>query len=395
MSASTREKTGMSVSRRSFVKRVGVGSAAAAMMAYEGPRSMARAWSLSLPEEERPLFLQYNENPLGPGDRALEAMETGITAGSHPTARYSISTADLVDAIASTQGVPQANIIVGNGSTQVLRTATHVFTSPTKHLVTGAPSYGECSGYAELIGTPVEFVPVDASLRLDLNAMADAAKGAGMVFLDNPNNPTATLHSADEMGAFIDRVMTESEAVILVDEAYHDYVTDPAYRSEVTRAVRNKRVLVARTFSKAHGMAGMRIGYGVAHADTLAAMRQWHYGLSLNVAAIAGAAGSLRDTDHIAAERARNTEVRHFTVNWFKLHGIQGTDTQTNFVFMRTGVPAADFRSGCAKHAILVGRDFRPFHDDWARISLGTMAEMQRATEVFGRVLQVKKVAAA
>ncbi len=385
----------MSVSRRSFVKKVGIGSAAAAMMAYDGPRSVARAWSLSLPEEERPVFLQYNENPLGPGARALDAMETGITAGNHPTARYGLSRTALVDAISATQGVPQANIVIGNGSTQILRTATHVFTSPSRHLVTGAPSYGECSGYAEVIGTPVEFVPVSTSMRLDLDAMADAAKGAGLIFVDNPNNPTATLHDADAIGAFIDRVMTESEAVILIDEAYHDYVMDPAYRSEIARAVRNKRILVARTFSKAHGMAGMRIGYGVAHTDTLAAMNEWHYGSGLNVAAIAGAAASLRDTEHTAAEQARNTEVRRFTVDWFKSRGIHGTDTQTNFLFVRTGVPAADFRSGCAEYGIIVGRTFAPFQDAWARISLGTMEEMQRATEVFEHVLELKKVAVA
>ncbi len=395
MSAAPREDKAMTVSRRGFVKRVGVGSAAAAMMAYDGPRSLARAWSLSLPEDERPVFLHYNENPLGPGGHALEGLETGITAGSHPTARYSISTNALVDAIAKTQGVPHDNILIGNGSTQVLRTATHVFTSPTRPLVTGAPSYGECSGYAELIETPVEYVPVDASMRLDLDAMADAARGAGLVFVDNPNNPTAQLHSAEAIGAFIERVMSESEAVILMDEAYHDYVTDPGYQSEITRAVNNKRLLVARTFSKAHGMAGMRIGYGVAHVDTIEAMSEWQYGLSLNVLAIAGATASLLDAAHIEAERARNTEVRRFTVDWFKSHGIHLTETQANFLWVRTGVPAADFRSGCAEYGILVGRDFRPFEGSWARISLGTMEEMQRATEVFGRVLKVEKVAAA
>ncbi|HJO04719.1 MAG TPA: aminotransferase class I/II-fold pyridoxal phosphate-dependent enzyme [Acidobacteriota bacterium] len=385
----------MSVSRRSFVKKVGIGSAAAAVMAYDGPRSIARAWSLSLPQEGRPLLLHYNENPLGPGAKALDAMEIGITAGNHPTARYGLSRTALVDAITATQGVPQANLIIGNGSTQILRTATHVFTSPSKHLVTGAPSYGECSGYAELIGTPVEFVPVGASMQLDLDAMADAAKGAGLVFLDNPNNPTATLHDADAIGAFVDRVMTETEAVILIDEAYHDYVTDPAYRSEAKRAVGNKRILVARTFSKAHGMAGMRIGYGVGHTDTLAAMNQWQYNGALNVAAIAGAAASLLDTEHTAAEQARNTEVRRFTVDWFKSRGIRATDTQTNFVFVNLGVPAAEFRGDCAEHGVKVGRDFRPFHDVWSRISLGTMEEMHRATEVFGQVLGLKKVAAA
>ena len=153
-------------------------------------------------------------------------------------------------AIADVVGIPAEKVMIGNGSTQLLRSCTQVFTSPTKPLVTGAPSYEECTQYANVIGHPVEEVPLDANMALDLNAMADAAQGAGMVFLNNPNNPTGTIHSSEAVGSFIERVRSESpDTMIVVDEAYHDYVTDPHHETQIPRAVSDTHVIVARTFS--------------------------------------------------------------------------------------------------------------------------------------------------
>lgn len=386
----------MSVSRRSFFKTVGVGSAAAAILAYEGPRAFARSWARQLPEAHRPLLLHNNENPLGPGRKVVAAMDAALDYGNHPTARYQFNSGDLQKAIARSLGVPAENVMVGNGSTQLLRSATQVYTSPTRALISGAPSYEECAGYAALNDTPVIMVPLAADMGLDLNAMADAAKGAGMVFLNNPNNPTGTLHSGDAMGACVERLFVEApDVMVLVDEAYHDYVTDPSHRTLIPLALKSQRVIVARTFSKAHGMAGMRIGYIVAHPETIERLRKWHYGLSLNVPALAGATASIQDPERIASEQARNTEARRYTLNWFKSHGLEGTDSQTNFVFVRTGMESQEFRSGCAEHGVRVGRNFPPYQDAWARISIGTIAEMRQATDVFGAVLRVNKVAAA
>ena len=374
----------MTVSRRNFVKGMGVGTSAAAIMAYDGPRSIARAMSMALPVQERPLLLHNNENPLGPGDAVIRAMNEAMDSGLGSL--YGLPSRQTAEAIAYTKNIPNDRLMIGNGSTQLLRSATHVFTSPMRPLVTAAPSYEEAPGYANLIGHPVESVALDDYMMIDLDAMADAAKGAGMVFLCNPNNPTGTLHGADAVGAFIDRVLSETDAMIMVDEAYHDYVTDPSHETQIPRAIKEERVIVARTFSKAHGMAGMRIGWVVAHPDAIAKMRGWHYGGTLNAPSLLGAKASIEDPERIAKEQDRNTEARQFTIDWFKSKGLDATDSQTNFIFAKTGMQASTFRAGCAERNIRVGRNFPPYQAEWARISIGTIDEMRRAVDVFGRV---------
>ena len=383
----------MQVSRRSFVKTTGIGMTAAAIMAWDGPRSIARAWAMGLPQDERPMLLHNNENPLGPGGKVLASMNKALENGRG--GRYP-GGVDLGGAIAEMQGIPSENVMIGNGSTQLLRSATQVFTSPTKPLVTGAPSYEEAVQYARLIGNPVEEIALDANMFLDLNAMADASKGAGMVFVNNPNNPTGTLHTGDAVGAFIERVRSESpDTMIMVDEAYHDYVTDRGHETQIARALTDEKVVVARTFSKAHGMAGMRIGWVVAHPDVISQMRRWHYGLSLNIPSLLGAMTSIQDKRRIAEEAERNTAARAYTIEWFKKNGMDTTDSQTNFIFARTGIDSQEFRDGCAERNIRVGRNFPPYQDAWARISISTMADMQRATAVFGEVLGVSAKAEA
>jgi len=381
------------VTRRSFIKTTGIGLSAAAIMAYEGPRSLARAWSMELPQGQRPMLLHNNENPLGPGARVLRAMNDALNDGQG--GRYP-GDGGLTAAIAESQGIPRDNLMIGNGSTQLLRTATQVFISPTKPLVTGAPSYEECTQYANNIGHPVEEIPLDANMQLDLDKMADAAQGAGMVFLNNPNNPTGTLWGGEEVGRFIERVRSESpDTMIVVDEAYHDYVTDPRHETQIPRALKDPKVMVARTFSKAHGMAGMRIGWVVAQPEAISAMRRWHLGLTVNIPSLMGAAVSIRDKERIAEEVERNTAARAYTLDWFASHGMDATDSQCNFIFARTGMNAQEFRSACAEHNISVGRNFPPYQDAWARSSISTMDDMQVATRVFGEVLGANAAVAA
>jgi histidinol-phosphate aminotransferase len=216
------------------------------------------------------------------------------------------------------------------------------------------------------------------------------------VFLNNPNNPTATVHGEDAVMAFIDDVLTASpDTTILVDEAYHDYVTDPNHRSQIPTALTNPRVLVARTFSKAHGMAGFRVGFGIAHEDMVQELTPWHSRMTLNTLGIAAAKVSILDTGRLEAESVRNTEARQFTIDWFKNAGFDATDSQTNFIFVNTGMAAQEFRDGARENGVAVGRNFPPYEKDWARISIGTMDQMRQAVEVFAKVLRINATAAA
>jgi histidinol-phosphate aminotransferase len=249
------------------------------------------------------------------------------------------------------------------------------------------------------MGHPVRAVAMDANFKIDLDAFADAAKGSGLVFYCNPNNPAATYVGARATRDFLTKVNRESpDTTILVDEAYFDYVTDPDHDTFIPLAVQNPRVLVARTFSKAYGMAGLRIGYAVGHPETIKRMAAWDAGSgtsSLNVLAMrAGIAAMERDESFVEQERARNKEVRDFTMKWFNDRGMKPTESQANFMFVNIGRPVKEFREACLKQNVKVARDFPPFEKSHCRISFGTMDEMKKAVAVFDRVLARKTTAA-
>jgi histidinol-phosphate aminotransferase len=388
-----RKEGAMSFTRRAFVRTLGIGGASV-LAARRGAGAELLQLQAATPAE-RPLLLHNNENPLGPGQAVLDAVRATLAEGG-PAGRYTYRrVAELHEAIAQKFGASPENVVSGCGSTQILRSAVQAFTSPDKPLVAGQLTYEECAGYAELIGTPVRAIPLDRTLKLDLGAMADAAKGAGLLFLNNPNNPTALLHGGDAVSACIDRVLTASpDTTILIDEAYHDYVTDKAHRTQVPTALKNPRVIVARTFSKAHGMAGMRMGYALGHPDTVRKIGDWDGANALNVPAVVAAIASIRDQARLDAERERNTTARQFTIDWFAKAGFAATDSQTNFLFVNIKRPVKEFREACRALGVLVARDFPPFENSHVRISIGTLDEMKRATEVFGKVLGVKAKAA-
>jgi histidinol-phosphate aminotransferase len=172
-------------------------------------------------------------------------------------------------------------------------------------------------------------------------------------------------------------------------------VTDPAHRTQIPLALDNPNVIVARTFSKAFGMAGLRVGYAIGAAETIKKMRAIHYGLGTNVLGLAAAMASFPDATRLEQESRRNAAARAFTVNWFSNAGFAPTDSQCNFIFVNIGRSAKEFREGCAKANIRVGRDFPPFERTHVRISIGTLQEMQQAVQIFGKVLGVRASAAA
>ena len=387
------------LTRRTFVQTVGIGAAA-----WVGARGRENSvWSILEPTLEAVapgmICLSSNENPGGPGKTVLD----GITAAFGPSGarpgRYDGSSRELIDAIAKKQGVKPENIVLGCGSTQILRSCTHLFTAKDKALVGTIPTYEECAGYAEMMGHPVRPVALDADFKIDLGKFADAAKGAGLVFYCNPNNPTATYVGARATREFLAKLAKDSpDTYVLVDEAYFDYVTDPDHETHIPVALDNPHVIVARTFSKAYGMAGLRMGYAVGHPDTIKKMAEWDAGSgtsSLNVLAMrAGIAAIQQDASFIAAERARNKEVRDFTMKWFADRGMKPTDSQANFMFVNIGRPVKAFRESCKAKGVLVARDFPPFEKTHCRISYGTMDEMKKAVAVFGDVLAKKATAA-
>ena len=297
----------------------------------------------------------------------------------------------LVKALASKYGVDATiRSRLAPGSGEILTNAVRAFTSPTKPLATAWPTFENPRDTARKIGTEVRAVDLDANLRIDIDKLVEASKGAGLVFFCNPNNPTATVHGAPAVADFVKRVRAASpDTVILIDEAYHDYVTDPAYKTAMDIAKSTPKVFLARTFSKAYGMAGLRVGYAVGEPEVIKTARTVPD-------AVCGEPAGDRGRDRRARlirrtsieERARNTSVKAFTIKAFEQMGFKATDSQTNFIFVNINRPAAAFRDACREAGVMVGRDFPPYEKTHCRISIGTQQEMERAVGVFKKVLR-------
>lgn len=398
----------MSLSRRGFIRSVGVrgsGPLHGAVIAARGHEAwVAESWPYTeqrerarmAPPTGNEIRISSNENPLGPGKVAIDAI-----AGKFPEAgRYPFNSTpgdfNLLETLAKKYAVKNENVVLGAGSGEILRNAVRAFTSATRPLLTADPSFETCPRTAEQIGTPVKTIRVDAQFRLDLAKMADAAKGAGLVFLCNPNNPTATSHSAAAVKDFVATVRrTSPDTVILIDEAYYDYVTDPSFATMIPLALETPNVFVARTMSKAYGMAGLRIGYAIGQAPTIKQLVRYKMPYNVSVMSVAASIASLNDPAHIDEERKRNTEVRSFTLKAFDQMSYKATESQANFIFVDLRRPAKDFREACRQSGVMVGRDFPPFEKTHSRISIGTMDEMQRAVDVFRKVLGVATTTAA
>ena len=394
----------MPVSRRGFLRLLSPAEHAPFTAAFLSARGLEAHFADAqaqgrhprpvLPPGVEEIRISSNENPLGPGKAALDAILGKFPeAGRYP---FNSSPADpaLVSAIAGKFGrynVKPANVVVGAGSQEILRCAMRAFVTPSRALVTALPTFENCTTFAKRYGLPVTEVKVDAAMRLDVEGMIAAASkdDCGLVFFNNPNNPTATVHGAKTVAGMVERIRKASPStVILIDEAYHDYVTDPSYESAVPLALSTPNVFVARTFSKAYGMAGMRIGYALGMADTIKPLAALKMPYNVSVFGIAAAIASLNDPQHVADERRRNTEVRAFTVRALQEMGAKPSDSQSNFVFVDIGRPAKHFRDACARQGVMVGRDFPPFEKTHCRISIGTMDEMKKAVEVFRAALK-------
>jgi len=384
----------MSPSRRDFVRTLGVGGAglSTAFVIGRGREAMAfEAGAMPPPPDDGGVIrISSNENARGPSRKAIDAIQDALNPrlGRGYPPDY---TNDLVDAIARRYNVSRESVITATGSGPILEVAVRAFCSAAKPLVTAAPTYGTSETTARRLGVPVKLVHVDRALAIDLEAMAEAAKGAGLVYFCNPNNPTGTAHSAAVVERFVRRITRESpETAIHIDEAYMDYAHDSAVRTAAALTQELPGVFISRSFSKAHGMAGLRIGYAVGQPATIRAIVQQSGLGSMNVLSATAAIASLGDTAHMAAEVAENARVRDFTLQAFRKMGYNVSEPHTNHIFLDLGRPASQFRDACRALGVAVGRDFPPMEKTYSRISLGTMDEMRRAVEVFRTVLAAK-----
>lgn len=364
--------------RRLFLRAGALAGAATAL-----PRPLAGFDGLFAPRrgagtQEDPLRLNANENPLGLGPRArAAAMEAFHLANRYPSEQAAAFTLQLAESV----GVPPDQLFLGNGSTEILQMAVQALGGDGARIITAHPTFEDVATYRTPLGTELVPVPLDARGAHDLGRMraeARRAPGRAIVYLCNPNNPTGTLTPTREVEAWIREA--DEDVFFLVDEAYYELVEDPSYLTCLPWTRERRNVLVVRTFSKIYGMAGMRMGYGIAHPETVAQMTAYQANSNTNQLALAAAATSLRDEEHVRRSLDSNRESRRLVLETLAELELEALPSHTNFVMHRIGGDVRRYIDRFAEAGIAVGRPFPPLlqHN---RLSLGTPEEMGRWAE--------------
>src|SRR6266478_8868157 len=368
----------MSISRRKFTQLLGLGAAAAVVRpafsfaAEPVPKSMM---------VKGVVRLSANENPYGPSPKALKAMNDAFNL----SCRYPDEHNDLlIDALAKLNGVNRDQILLGDGSGEILKLCAETFTGPKQGtLVVGDPTFEAIINNASANGAEVVKVPLTPSFGHDLPKMMDAAK-EGLIYVCNPNNPTASITPKNEVRDFITK--TPRQTMILVDEAYYHYADSPDYESVIPLVKDHPNLIVSRTFSKIYGMAGLRCGYCVAQKETLEQLHPHQMWDSVNIMALAAASAGLDDPDQDTNGRRLNSEAKAFTIGEIDKLGYKTIPSQANFIMFDCKRPVVPLIQALKQRNVQVGRLF-PALPNYMRLTIGKKSEMESFLGAFKEVM--------
>jgi len=356
----------LAMSRRRFAETIGISAAAAALSRF------TESSALAAPSRERTGLVQLNanENPYGPPPLALDALtKSGPTASRYPDAIEDAAR----EAIAKSHGLSSDRIVLGAGSSDILRMADSAWLPEGKRVVAAEPTFEAVLQYARVTKAESVKVPLAKDWSHDLGAMAKSCDAkTGLVYICNPNNPTATLTPSDAIEDFVGRV--PASTIVLIDEAYHHFVESPKYRTAIPLIEKHPNVVIARTFSKIYGLAGIRLGYAVASAENAKTLAEQASFSNVNCAALRIAVACLADANHVPNERKRLNDTRRWLCAELDKDGRRYIPSETNFLMIHVGRDVAPLIGEFRDKNILVGRKF-PSLGDWLRISIGTREE--------------------
>ena len=365
-----------SISRRRFAHLLGIGAACA----LARPRFSFSAVPVESAADDI-VRLSANENPYGPSQAALQAITNSFNLACRYPDKHND---DLIGALAQLNEVPNDHILLGDGSSEVLQLCALAFTGPKNGpLVVADPTFEALPNLAAANGAQVIKVPLTPTWAHDVTKMRAAAKG-GLVYICNPNNPTASITPKDELRDFITK--TPRDTMILVDEAYFHFADSPDYESVIPLVKDHPNLIVARTFSKIYGMAGLRCGYAVAQKETLARMRTEQSWDSVNIAALVAATASVKDDAQVPNGRKLINEARAFTVQELDSLGFKTIPSQGNFIMVDVKKPVTPLIAGMKQHKVQVGRLF-PTLPNYMRVTIGKRDEMDAFLSAFRQVV--------
>jgi histidinol-phosphate aminotransferase len=366
------------ITRRGFTQMLGAGAALAALRPSFalGANSQSTRFVRAASPVVR---LSSNENPYGPSPAALSAMTDAFgLAWRYPDEHQDALIAEL----SKLHGTSADQILLGNGSGEILKLCAAAFTAPGKKIVVADPTFEAIARHARTGGADVVSIRLTADYRHDLAKMLGAT-GAGLVYICNPNNPTASVTPKGEVRAFLSKLPRET--FVLVDEAYHHYVEGGDYESVVPLVKDYPNLIVARTFSKIYGMAGLRCGYSVARVETIERMRAHQTWDSVNIMALVAALASLRDVAQVEQGRKRNGEVKRYVYAELDKLGFGYIPSAANFMMIDMRREVRPVIAAMRQRGVEVGRFF-PSLPNHMRVTVGTRADMESFLNAFRQV---------
>jgi histidinol-phosphate aminotransferase len=329
--------------------------------------------------------LASNENPLPPSDRVRDAIAAALVhLNRHPDG----SGFYLRQAVAKKHGVSQDQVVLGNGSNELIELLVRTFLRPGDEAVVPHPSFVVYPMIVQAAGG-IRVMVMLKDYRLDLEAMARAVTPlTKMVFIANPNNPTATMVTADEVETFLGRI--PEQTIVVFDEAYIEFALGPDFPDTLNYVKQGRRVVTLRTFSKATSLAGLRVGYGVADADAVSLMNRIRQPFNVNSLAQVAALAALDDEAHVLECVRMNEAGRHFLYDEFKTLGIRYVPSRANFILVDVGRSAAEIYQKLLQQGVIV-RPMTPFGMETAlRITVGTPDENRKLVKALKVVLGKK-----
>ena len=322
--------------------------------------------------------LSSNENALGLSESARQAV---IDAIPHANRYPSDYTPALLQELAKYMDVKEENLVLGSGSTEILQMAVQAYQGPNVPLVIAEPTFEDVPRYQRPLSFNLVAVPLTGGHQHDVGRMREHAEGSrrpSIVYFCNPNNPTGTITASRDIDAWI--ADAPKTTMFLMDEAYFDYVDNPSYWSALKWIDTHPNVIVVRTFSKIFGMAGLRVGYAVAHPDTITRLTEFVAKNSPNVLATAAGIASLRDEAHTARSLELNEASKKIVQATCDELGLECLPSDANFTMHRINGDLDTYISRMADAGVRVGRPFPPMLE-WSRISFGLPEEQDRWAE--------------
>src|SRR5438034_2403177 len=370
----------MSISRRKFAQLLGIG---AATVVVRPPVSFAKpTQSVTTPlmEGGSVVRLSENENPYGPPPKAFQAITDSFgLACRYPDEHNNV----LIDKLAKLNSVTHDQVLLGDGSGEILKLCAETFTGPQNgKLVAADPTFEAILNNASANGAEVVKVPLTSSFAHDLPKMLAAAKG-GLIYVCNPNNPTASITPRNELHDFIAKAPRDT--MILVDEAYFHYADSPDYESMIPLVRDHPNLIVARTFSKIYGMAGLRCGYCVAQRETIKQLRAHQMWDSVNIMALAAAIANLDDSNQVPSGQRLTSEAKAFTIGELDKMGYKTIPSQANFIMFDCQRPVVPLIQALKQRNVQVGRLF-PALPNYMRLTIGKKSEMETFLSAFREV---------